>query len=447
MNRRNFLTYGIISATPTLGLPLLTGCNSEGSNSTVENIVQPSCTTSSFSLGLNFASNEMLSNISSLSASAYAGGQLENIPSSDIPVPKYFDLSDTSEMAKYGMQSKVLPDPHLQGQGRLGSCVAWGVGYAMGSFLNAYSKGVLSQSPSNQVSPADLYAKILRLERGNACGNGTYIKDALDIFVYEGVSSLSVSPYSDSICFSPSNNSQFFIDGYHKIQATDYKSIKVALSSFNVLPFGMNVYSDFQKISGPNVYSHSDTSCPLGGHCMALVGYDDARGAYRVMNSWGKDWGDKGFAWIAYETFNRIAMEVYIPYIHYEKQTNTLIPTPSSTSGSIFAKSAYSRTWKDPTTNIFDTTFFSFLLNDAILLKSYQLTFQPSNKSEIPVVIESKSNSQILRGSILEFKSDDDSHLRKAINGFFALNIIGTSRYGENINLTLFTPYPEPNSR
>ena len=32
----------------------------------------------------------------------------------------------------------------------------------------------------------------------------------------------------------------------------------------------------------------------LGGHCVALVGYVDGR--FIVRNSWGKGWGDKGFA-------------------------------------------------------------------------------------------------------------------------------------------------------
>jgi hypothetical protein len=44
---------------------------------------------------------------------------------------------------------------------------------------------------------------------------------------------------------------------------------------------------------------------------MSLVGYDDARGAYRVMNSWGTGWGDSGFLWMAYSTFEALAFEAY----------------------------------------------------------------------------------------------------------------------------------------
>ncbi len=33
---------------------------------------------------------------------------------------------------------------------------------------------------------------------------------------------------------------------------------------------------------------------------MLITGYDDAMGAYRVLNSWGNDWGDGGYLWWAY---------------------------------------------------------------------------------------------------------------------------------------------------
>jgi C1A family cysteine protease len=39
----------------------------------------------------------------------------------------------------------------------------------------------------------------------------------------------------------------------------------------------------------------------IGGHAMAIVGYDNSKQAFRVVNSWGPDWGDKGFCWISYD--------------------------------------------------------------------------------------------------------------------------------------------------
>jgi C1A family cysteine protease len=38
-------------------------------------------------------------------------------------------------------------------------------------------------------------------------------------------------------------------------------------------------------------------------HCVVICGYDDAKHAYKVMNSFGTSWGDAGFSWIDYDLF------------------------------------------------------------------------------------------------------------------------------------------------
>jgi C1A family cysteine protease len=38
-------------------------------------------------------------------------------------------------------------------------------------------------------------------------------------------------------------------------------------------------------------------------HAMAIVGYSDAKQAFKVRNSWGTDWGNAGYVWIGYDTF------------------------------------------------------------------------------------------------------------------------------------------------
>ena len=38
----------------------------------------------------------------------------------------------------------------------------------------------------------------------------------------------------------------------------------------------------------------------LGGHAVALVGFDDVRQVFIVRNSWGEGWGDRGYFYMPY---------------------------------------------------------------------------------------------------------------------------------------------------
>jgi Papain family cysteine protease len=44
-------------------------------------------------------------------------------------------------------------------------------------------------------------------------------------------------------------------------------------------------------------------------HALCLIGYDDSTRTFELMNSWGTDWGDKGFVHIAYPDFLENALE------------------------------------------------------------------------------------------------------------------------------------------
>ena len=51
------------------------------------------------------------------------------------------------------------------------------------------------------------------------------------------------------------------------------------------------------KILMPNM----TTEKSVGGHELCLIGYDDTKQQFIVRNSWGTQWGDKGFCYIPYD--------------------------------------------------------------------------------------------------------------------------------------------------
>jgi C1A family cysteine protease len=48
------------------------------------------------------------------------------------------------------------------------------------------------------------------------------------------------------------------------------------------------------------------------GHSMLAVGYDDARNAFRVQNSWGRGFGEACYAWVSYEFWTRNVQVGYV---------------------------------------------------------------------------------------------------------------------------------------
>jgi hypothetical protein len=59
------------------------------------------------------------------------------------------------------------------------------------------------------------------------------------------------------------------------------------------------VYSDFFAYH-TGVYRRSPAAAVRGGHCVCVVGFSDALGAWICKNSWGTGWGDNGYFSIAY---------------------------------------------------------------------------------------------------------------------------------------------------
>ena len=83
-------------------------------------------------------------------------------------------------------------------------------------------------------------------------------------------------------------------------------SIKAAISKNYAIMFGFSTYSSLGW--EPDIQYPSQTDVLDGGHAVLAVGYrdnhkfDDGRtGALLIRNSWGRDWGDKGYGWLPYD--------------------------------------------------------------------------------------------------------------------------------------------------
>lgn len=198
--------------------------------------------------------------------------------------------------------------PEVRSQGRQGSCVAWATGYYLKSYQENYESVQNGIFNSNfEMSPAYIYNQI----KVNDCGGGSYVQHALDTIVSQGIVGWNVMVYNDNECDIQPNNLQKVLAEPNKIenyfyfdeeQVFDYT--KASLLNDQPVVIAITIdrnYFGARDENGEYVYRKFKSSD--GGHAMLVVGYDDDRNAFKVVNSWGKSWGNEGFIWIDYKAF------------------------------------------------------------------------------------------------------------------------------------------------
>ncbi len=114
-----------------------------------------------------------------------------------------------------------------------------------------------------------------------------------------------------------------------RIDISDFDGIKAVLAKGQDVWFGMHVDQEqFSQIpSRPNVVLPDGDFRSGAGHAMLLAGYavQPTGTFYLIHNSWSKDWGDNGYAWIAQETLQRNILSAYV----VEAVPATATPGPS----------------------------------------------------------------------------------------------------------------------
>ncbi len=63
----------------------------------------------------------------------------------------------------------------------------------------------------------------------------------------------------------------------------------------------------FEDMFNPGADGFLDVSGPsVGGHAYKLDGVNTKRAFFRIKNSWGRDWGNHGFAFVSFEDLERL---------------------------------------------------------------------------------------------------------------------------------------------
>ncbi len=256
--------------------------------------------------------------------------QVQQLAMGGILDPRVFDKAKIYESLADDDNKNPLPEsanlqkyaPTAGDQGKQGSCVAWSSAYGARTILESVRTG--SDPNSLKFSPAFLYNQI-----GLGGCDGSYINRAMEFMSQRGSVPYDAFPYNDQDCKRQPDEQlldqakQFRMRGSNRLTVgdrtdqIDLRAIKENLSQGAPVVIGMMVGGSYmQPMMGQDVWNPTQDDASMmgfGGHAQCVVGYDDAKygGAFLIMNSWGPQWGNNGFAWVRYKHFKYFVREAY----------------------------------------------------------------------------------------------------------------------------------------
>lgn len=244
---------------------------------------------------------------------------LEDDPYAKVPYPNI--------VLKDPLPSRVSFErfcPPVQAQGAYGTCVGFACGYYLRTILEAKTRQMTNKTDIARLafSPSYLYEKA-KTNGDYACTEGAYLTRTFRVLQEVGAVPLHRFPYP--ACGQQTTPvdalaARYRIRSFERlfnVQDGTQKSvnIKKALAGGSPVVVGMVAPNSF--IMAEKVWEPWPQDDPqdtrLQGHALCIIGYDDRQygGAFRVVNSFGKGWGDGGFCWISYQNMARFARYGY----------------------------------------------------------------------------------------------------------------------------------------
>jgi C1A family cysteine protease len=197
--------------------------------------------------------------------------------------------------------------PAVGEQGDLGSCVGWATSY----YGLTIVKRIEESNSTHVFSPLSVYNRYSFQEKRDPCVGGAEINKCLELLKQKG--SPKAAEYDMPYCANDERKKPYDdkLFDYVRLQQNNPLQIKAYLTNDCPVVVGMMVYaggkgnslnSKFLDSLGVVQIDNFANDYVVAGHALCIVGFDDevAGGAFKIANSWGKNWGKDGFCWIKY---------------------------------------------------------------------------------------------------------------------------------------------------
>jgi C1A family cysteine protease len=190
--------------------------------------------------------------------------------------------------------------PPVYDQGELGSCTANAIAAAMQ--FNQAQQGFPLWMPSRLF----IYYNERALEGTVDQDAGAEIRDGVKVVNRLGACYEALWPYDPARfaerpvepCYEVGENHVAL--RYARVPQTP-EHLKAVLAGQECIVFGVMLYESFESdlvAATGDVPMPGRSERPVGGHCMLAVGYEGEQ--VLVRNSWGENWGDRGYCRIPF---------------------------------------------------------------------------------------------------------------------------------------------------
>ena len=280
------------------------------------------------------------------------------------------DKTDTDYFSVDNSKSKYFPP--ICNQGSINSCTAWATVYYQMSYAVNKALDRDGSKKDNQMSPIWIYNMINGGEN-----EGTYYTDALkvlsevgavpyrNVYSYVSVNGSNIRNIAaakenwldarkyrvkEYYTFDLGNNSKYLNTQIYKPGSKALKSVKTALANGEIITCttyttkcwkratieeNPNVPEN-SKYVGEKIVTRNEVITGEGCHRVTIVGYNDniwvdinenglveegEKGAFKLANSYGANYDNKGYFWVSYDALNRKSS------VNFNKDKVDLSPT------------------------------------------------------------------------------------------------------------------------
>lgn len=125
-------------------------------------------------------------------------------------------------------------------------------------------------------------------ERDNLGSDGTYIRVLMKFLRATG------ALWRDK---------RYKIDAYLRLHSP--REMELAITSTGPVVCGIEIFPSSVELRGGCINLPEEGEESLGGHAVLIVGYDKNSRQFKILNSWGKGWGNDGYCLVNYDFIQR----------------------------------------------------------------------------------------------------------------------------------------------